>query len=73
MTTRKRTRTRKALFARWYDTLERVTTLRATTAQGVKAKVKAAHAAMMSVRGELQREESAGLAVLADILAGAVA
>jgi hypothetical protein len=63
----------KPLFARWYDALERVTELRATTAEGVRAKAGAAHAAMMSVRGELQSEESAGLAVLADILAGAVA
>jgi hypothetical protein len=63
----------KALFARWYDGLARVTALRATTAEGIRAKAEAAHAAMMSVKGELQSEESAGLAVLADILAGAVA
>jgi hypothetical protein len=56
---------------RWYDTLERVTELRASTVEGLRAKVGVAHAAMMSVKGELQSEESAGLAVLADILAGA--
>jgi phytoene dehydrogenase-like protein len=58
---------------RWYTALERVTELRTSTVDGLRAKAGVAHAAMISVKDDLQREECAGLAVLVDILGRALA
>ncbi len=57
---------------RWYAALERMTELSPLTAKGRRAKVEVAHAAMMSTRGEHQREEACVMSVLADLL-GSVA
>jgi hypothetical protein len=60
---------------RWYAALERLTTLPALTLDGMRAKAKAAHIALLSIEGPdgLQREEAAALSVLADLMGRAAA
>lgn len=55
-----------AAWVPYYEELARITAARARTPAGVRAKAEAAHAAMLSVLEDHQREELAGLSALAD-------
>ena len=58
---------------RWYAALERATELSPVTAEGRRAKVAIAHAAMTTCVEDHQREEMCALSVLADLLGGSAA
>jgi hypothetical protein len=58
---------------RWYAALERATELSPVTAEGRRAKVAIAHAAMTTCTEDHQREEMCALSALADLLAGSAA
>jgi hypothetical protein len=55
----------------WYAALERATELSPVTAEGRRARLEIAYAAMMSTRDEHQREEACAMSVLADLLGSA--